>query len=170
MSEEQSQNSTDPDGPPAPIRWRCWPLAENRVQGTLMSVALVAAAVWVYVLTGQIFSALLAMAALTAALWRYYLPVFFALTEKGVDQWCLGRRLRVPWQAVTRHEECRDGVLLLPDANGAPISAFRGLYVPFGPHRKEVLAHIDFYLERSDRSSRLVAAATASTKSRVAGD
>jgi len=122
------------------------------LRSVLLIGGLAAAAMVVYLFSRQITLAALASVALTAALWRFFLPVEFQLSEKGVDQWYLGRRRHIPWGKIVRHEVCAAGVLLLPDKAPSVLSAFRGLYVPFGPHRDAVLVFVQHYLERAGQS------------------
>ena len=69
----------------------------------------------------------------------------------GVTQQVLGRRRRIAWQFIERCEICRAGIFLLP--HDAPLAVFRGLYIPWGTHRSEVLALVQFYLPRARQES-----------------
>jgi hypothetical protein len=118
----------------------------------LVVIGLLAAAVVIRVLSGHTVMTLLALAALVAALWRFFLPVVFELSDRGVDQWVLGRHRRIPWRAVRRYEICSAGVLLLPREDRSAMAAFRGLYLPWEAHREEVLARVRHYLDRPDKA------------------
>jgi hypothetical protein len=138
--------SQRPD-PPVPIQWRSWPIREGAFRALLVFLGLVAAWVLVRWITGQTHLASLAMAALGLSLWRFFVPVTFELNAKGVDQSLLGRHRQIPWAAIGRYEVCRSGVLLLPQADRCPIDVFRGLYLPWGGRREEVLAHVRYHLD-----------------------
>ena len=142
----RSTQTLRPD-PPVPIQWRSWPVREGAFRTSLVLLGLVAAWALVRWITGQMHLALLAMAALGLSLWRFFLPVTFELNAHGVDHSLLGRRRQVPWQAIGRYEICKSGVLLLPQADRCPIDVFRGLYLPWGSHRVEVLAHVRYHLD-----------------------
>ena len=133
--------------PPVPVQWRSWPLREGALRASLVLAGLVAAWAVVRWVTGQMHLALLAMAALGLSLWRFFLPVTFELNAQGVDQWLLGRHRHIPWQAIGGYEVCQAGVLLLPEADCCPIDVFRGLYLPWGSRREEVLAHVRYHLD-----------------------
>ena len=122
-------------------------MRDDAVRGSLVVVGLVAGAVLVGWLSGQPYLALAALTALAAALWRFFLPVEFELSERGIDQQILGRRRRIPWQAIQRCEVGAAGVLLLPDEDRSAMAPFRGLYLPWSGRRKEVLTLIGHYLE-----------------------
>lgn len=134
--------------PPAPIRWRSWPVRDDAVRGLLVVAGLLIAAVLIGWLSGQAYLGLAALAALVVALWRFFLPVVFELGGDGVDQRFFGRRRRIPWQAIRRWEVRSAGVLLLPDEDRSAMASFRGLYLPWTTHRDEVLAHVRHYVER----------------------
>jgi hypothetical protein len=98
--------------------------------------------------TGRLHLALLAVAALGIALWRFFLPTTFELNSEGVSQWRFGRRRRIPWREIRRYDVYSSGVLLLPVADACPLDACGGLFLPWGKHRPEVLAHVHYYLDR----------------------
>jgi hypothetical protein len=139
---------SEPEGPPPSIVWRSWPLRDSFAGAASTLALLIAAGSGVRWITGQTHLAVLAVAVLVLALWRFFLPTAFELSSEGVSQWLLGRRRRIPWRAIRRYEICSSGVLLLPRADACPIDACRGLYLPWGPHRHEVLAHVRYYLDR----------------------
>jgi hypothetical protein len=116
----------------------------------LVMVGLLAAAVAVGWLSGRAYLGLLALAAMAAALWRFFLPVVFELSGKGVSQQFLGRQRQIPWQAIRRYEVCSAGVLLLPDEDHSAMAPFRGLYLPWTTHREEVLAHLRHHVDRAE--------------------
>ena len=133
---------------PAAARWRGWPLRAHPVVGAMLIWALAAAVVGIYEGTGQPHLAALAGLALVISLWRFFLPVIYELNGEGVHQWILGRHRLLDWSCVARYEIRADGVLLLPCADACPLDVVRGLYVPWGNHRDEVLANLGFYLAR----------------------
>lgn len=156
MSDDSTQPSPQEpaflEAPPA-VRWRSWPLREQPGRTLVVAVCLLGAGVVVGWSTGRVHLAILAVAALALALWRFFVPVEFALSHQGVDQRLLGRWRRIAWEAIRHYELCPSGVLLLPDEDHSPISVFRGLYLPFADHRPQVLAHVQFYLDRSQNAS-----------------
>lgn len=97
-------------------------------------------------MTGQTHLGVLAVAALGLAMRRFFVPALFELNTGGVSQRVLGRHRRVPWAEIRCYEVHSTGVLLLAQADPAPIDVFRGLYLPWGKHRERVLAQVGFYL------------------------
>lgn len=139
-------DSLELDSPPEAIIWRSWPLGDKPLGGSIVLVALAVAGAGVQWVTGRTHFALLAMAVLSITLWRFFLPVTFELNADGVSQWLFSRHKQISWQTIYRYEICTNGVLLLPFADRCPMDSFRGLYLPWGDHRAEVLAHVHHYL------------------------
>ncbi len=132
------------------IRWRSWPLADDLLRTMIVVVGLVVAWVVVRWVTGQTAMAVIALVALAISLWRFFLPVSYELSVEGVDQWFFGHKRRIPWKTVRRYEIRPAGVLLLPRSERCPMDVFRGLYLPWGNRREEILAQLHSYLGESD--------------------
>jgi len=149
MSSSERLDFSDPPEPPPAIRWRSWPLRESLVTAAVLLVGLLAAGATIHWITAETHLALLAVGALSAALWRFFLPTWFELNPEGVNRWLLGRHRRIPWREIRRYKVCSTGVLFLPHPEARPADAFRGLYLPWGKHRHEVLAHVYYHLDQS---------------------
>ena len=123
-----------------------WPLRD----APLRSWAAIALAAGVGALVGRYSPSAIygwiAFVAMCITLWRVWLSVTFELNSNGVKQTVMWRSRRIPWTAIPQYEVCREGVLLLPDAVVNGLSPLRGLYLPWGAHRQEVLAHLEYYL------------------------
>jgi hypothetical protein len=113
-----------------------------------VGVGLVAVGILIHRGTGQVHLAALAVGVLSLALWRFLLPIRYELNEDGVHQRALGRRRGISWDCIRRYQVCRSGVLLLPFHENCLLDALRGLYLPWGPHRDEVLARIRYYVDK----------------------
>jgi hypothetical protein len=138
--------STSRRAPPPPLRWRSWPMEEGgRTAWTLMAaiVAMTALVGWVM---GSAAWALVACALLGLAAWRYFVPVYFEINHQGIFQEVFGRRSRVAWRSIAGVEVCRDGLLLTP--GDVCCAAARGLYLPWGQHRTEVLALVGYHVQQ----------------------
>jgi len=148
MSGSEQFDFPDLEESPPSVQWRSWPVRERMAAASMVVGGLVAAGLLVRWITGQTHLALVAVAVLAIALARFFLPTLFELNPDGVSQWRLGRRRRIPWREIRSYEICAAGVLLLPHADPCPLDAYRGLYLPWGQHRDEVLAHLHYYLDR----------------------
>lgn len=141
-----------PDEPPPPVSWRSWPLGESLTRSSLVLAGLLAAGLAVRGLTGYTHLAPLAVAVLAVSLWRFFLPVVFMLGTDGITESLLGRDRHIPWSAIRRYEIYPKGVLLLPYPDSARVDCFRGLFLPWGVHRQEILTLLNYYLEVPLRS------------------
>jgi hypothetical protein len=121
-------------------------LGESLPKSALVLAGLLAAGIGVRGVTGYSHLALLAVAALALSLWRFFLPVDFTLSADGVSESLLGRDRRIPWLAIRRYEMYPKGVLLLPHADATPIDCFRGIFLPWGGHRQEIVTLLNYYL------------------------
>lgn len=97
--------------------------------------------------TGQGYLALLALAGVVLAGWRFFVPIAYQVNAEGVEQFALGLRWKIPWEAIGRYEVADSGVWLLPTRTRRPMDILRGVYLPWGEHREEVLAHIRYHLD-----------------------
>lgn len=150
MSDPVAEETGFEQPPPAPIRWQSWPARNSALRTSLVVIGLLATALVIYGLCGQMYLAVLALAALVVALRRFFVPVVFELGEEGVHQWLFGRQRRIAWQAIGGYEVCSAGVLLWPEKDPSALAPFHGLYVPWTSHRDEVLAHVRHRLGRPD--------------------
>jgi hypothetical protein len=140
-------------GAPPPVSWRSWPLEEGGLSAWLLSTIAVAIIVAVGLTTGSVQWALFACGALAASAWRFFVPTHFELNAQGVFQEVLGRKRRVVWRAFDSAELCREGVYLR--FAGASFGLSRGMYIPWGSHRAEVVACVDYYLTQVRQPDRV---------------
>jgi len=144
---EPSTLSWSPE-PPPPVRWRIWPLGERLSAGLLLTLGLAVLAIAIHMATGRIHLVVLALAAMGISLRRFFLPTTYELGGDGIHESRVGHRRRTPWTVIRRYEIGSAGVLLLPYDDRCPVDPLRGLYLPWGDHRDEVLAHLHYHLDR----------------------
>jgi hypothetical protein len=89
---------------------------------------------------------LIVCALLAVAAWRYFVPVQYEINPQGVFQEVFGMRHRISWRSIGHVELGRDGLLLAPAR--VCCAACRGLYLPWGRHRAEVLALVHYHLHQ----------------------
>jgi hypothetical protein len=124
-----------------------WPLKERPVESLLLLAAAAGLSCFAGWWTRQPLVAGGVAAALAVTLWRTWLPVTFEIGLSGIKQTVLGRSRRISWSAIRSYEIQPNGVLLSPDAQLVPLSALRGLYLPWQGQREKVLAHVEYFLE-----------------------
>lgn len=145
-----SSNPTTPApgrrSPPPPLRWRSWPMEEGGpLAWLLMGIMLLMSALVGWVMASAVW-ALVACGLLGLAAWRYFVPVYFEINPQGIFQEVFGRRQRISWRAIGHVELSRDGLLLA--TGDVCCAAFRGFYLPWGSHRTEVLALVNYHLQQ----------------------
>ena len=139
--------------PPSPLRWRVWPMEEGGpVAWLLTTVMVLLAALTGWVMASALW-AVLACGLLALAAWRYFVPVYFEVGPQGIFQEVLGRRQRISWRSIGYVQRGRDGLVLAP--GGVAFPELRGLYLPWGRHRADVVALVDYYLQQVHPDDRL---------------
>ncbi len=96
--------------------------------------------------TGRPDWAIAAALGVAAAAWRYFVPVVYELGTLGLTIQVLTRQRRVAWRSIDHYDLRSTGVFLSPHPERGPLDAFSGLYLPWGDHKDEVLANVEFYL------------------------
>lgn len=139
-------------GPPPPVSWRSWPLEEGGLPAWMLSAVAVSMIVAVGLTTGSVQWALIACAVLAASAWRFFIPTHYELSAQGLIQEVFGRQRRIAWRAFESAEPCREGVYLRFANTTFGLS--RGMYLPWGAHRAEVVAFVDYYLIQARQSDR----------------
>jgi hypothetical protein len=131
---------------PRDVSVRTWPIAERRLLPRLLlagSVALAGTAGW---LSHSVAMGTLLGVLLVAGLWRVWIPVTFEIGPLGVTRSVLGRQRRIAWSAVGSVKRLPTGVLLLAEVRPAALDTLRGVWIPFGDQREEILASVEHYL------------------------
>lgn len=133
---------------PIPIAWRSWPVVDSIPEFICLAGAMVGVPYVVFDATGNLLVTVLCTAALATVIWRSFLPTTFEIGALGVTERFLGRTQRIPWISIDRFVVGRKGAFL--SSSGAPLEALRGVYLPWGPHRDQVLATLRYYLPRAE--------------------
>jgi hypothetical protein len=135
---------------PVPVAWRSWPIVDSLGEFFFLTISSGAAIGAAYRFAGPL-TAIAAAVVLTFVSWRYFVPTFFELSALGVSENCLGRKRRIPWISIDRYVVGRKGAYL--SSAGAPLELLRGLYLPWGPHREQIVAVLRYYLPRAEDSA-----------------
>ena len=133
---------------PEEVTLHVWPLRQQPL-ASLLALALAAGASWLLGwASGRPWWGVLAVAGLLVTLWRTWLPVSYELGVSGITQRALGRQRRIAWPAIRGYQVRGNGVLLVPDAQIAPLAPLRGLYLPWldQREREQVLASLEYHL------------------------
>jgi hypothetical protein len=125
--------------PAANIRWRSWPLKEQRrwTFVVVLGMLMIAAAIW-YVGGSGLF-ALAAVAGLAATLWQFFLPVRYELDSLGLRRFAFGRSRLFPWHAVRAYQLRPTGVVLYQCPEPSKFDLLRSVYIPYPADEDELL-------------------------------
>ena len=125
-----------------------WAL-RDRPLASAVAVMLAAGASWLAAqTTGSSAMGTIVAAALAVILWRTWLPVRYRLNGSGITQSVLRWRRRTPWSAVAGYRAGETGAFIHGGAERGPIGALQGFLLPWGKHREQVLAVLEFYVPR----------------------
>jgi len=128
------------------VRWRSWPLADNRRCSLLLLGAILCVAAAVWWLGQSWFIALFAVVALAAAMWQYLLPVTSEICPAGVRRYALGRMRLVPWQAIRAYRWRATGVVFFQRPDATTIDLLRSMFVPYPSDEDEMVVAVRLYL------------------------
>jgi hypothetical protein len=123
-----------------------WPLRDGGPWVWLVGLGIAGVGVVAGVVSGYSMMGGVCFATLMLSCWRLWLPVTFELGTKGISQSTLVFRWRIPWRCFARYETRNRGVWLLSDAEPAPFSTLRGVFVPWSDQAVQVRAVLDFFL------------------------
>lgn len=128
------------------MRWTVWPLVDRPLVSLAVATLLIAVAYAVYAALGAWYWSLAASLTVVIAMWRYLLPITFEVTPRGLKQESFIQTASTGWADIHAVRQCSSGVLLLPGEEDTPLDALRGLFLPWGPHRTELLQLVSLYL------------------------
>jgi hypothetical protein len=138
----------DPTSPALTIE--SWPLRDEPIASTLLlgTSLVVGLAVG---LVGQNWLIGLASAlALVLALRGLWLPAEYQLNELGVRRTVLGRSRRTPWREIGGYQIGSTALALWPDRQFTLRSMLRGMTIPYGDRRDQLVAIVEHYMTHAD--------------------
>jgi len=135
------------------MRWTVWPLIDRPWASLSLGVLTLAIGYAVYATSGKWYWTAAASLAIIVAAWRLFLPVTFEVTLRGLKQESMIQSARTPWSEIRAVRKCSGGLLLLSGNDDSPLDALRGLFLPWGPHRTELLQLTSLYLTGIDYES-----------------
>jgi len=137
----------DGESPSAEVRQ--WPLRDEPWAVAVLICVVTALSIGIGMIATSLWWGLGAAVALVVSLWRMWIPVEFRIGELGVIQTTLRRSWRIPWESFSDYEVRQSGVLLLPEDDNSVLGRMKGVYVPWGERKEDVLAVIAHYLDEA---------------------
>jgi hypothetical protein len=131
--------------PPRSVRWRSWPLQDDRPRMAMLLAAVAGISLVVGWQAGWQWL-VVAVVVQLLPLWRWFIATDYEADERGISQTVLGRTRKVPWRAVAHLEVGRHGIWLLPHSTGQRQRDLRGAYVPCQGRTAEISAAARHFL------------------------
>ena len=128
------------------LRWRRWPLVDNKRWSWLTIVGILAIGGTVSYFSSSWLVALLAMVGLTATLWQFFVPVRYELGLLGLRRSAFGRTTFLGWQAVRAYQLRPTGAVLFTRPDPTAIDLLRSVFVPYPAEEDEALCALRNYL------------------------
>ena len=135
------------DGPSPELQMLHWPLRDEPIATAASLCVALAISAGIGLMAASIVWGIVAAVALMLSLWRMWVPVEFRFCRLGVIQTALRRSWRIPWTSLAGYEVRQAGILLLPDDDNSILGRLKGLYIPWGEQKDELLALIDHYFQ-----------------------
>lgn len=132
---------------PEELTYWHWPLRDRGLGAWLAMVVPLVAGVVVSWWFGKWWAGVAVGVVGYAVLWRTWLPCQLTFGSAGITERCLGMERRIVWTAIRSYEVRRHGILLYPDERLTRAAPLRGLYLHWGPHKDEVQAIVEYYLQ-----------------------
>ena len=119
-----------------------WPLRNERWVALAWTVIPLLAGFVVAKMAGVAWG-IAAAACVMAAVWRVFIPVTIRITDDGVYQTVMGSQRFRAWPTISWYRLYPNGVMLFVDKDRSVFAALRGLYIPFGKHKRELVEIIE---------------------------
>lgn len=136
---------------PVPIAWRVWPVVDSVVELFGLTAVLIIVPLVVWKSSERTALTAICTLAVGAVVWRHFVATTFEINALGVTEKTFSRSRRIPWLSIDRYVVGRKGVFLT--SAGAPLEVFRGLYLPWGSHRDQILSSLRYYLPNAEDAS-----------------
>lgn len=154
MSESSPKKPVDPQAQGAVdegevLQWTCHPVKRKPLVSVVVSLFIVALAVFVYWATMSNWFTVLAVVILLASLGKFYLPTKYRLSDKGITVKSTTQTLRKDWSLYRSCYPDKNGVLLSPFVGPSRLENFRGLYLMVGDNLDEVVAFVKERIKRA---------------------
>jgi hypothetical protein len=154
MNDQQDKADTSPISGTHPdegevLEWTCHK-AKRRPMITLGVTALILLfGIFVYFMTDHsIMFTAFALVVLFLSLARFYLPIRYRLTEKGIAIKSLTQALTREWKMFRTCYPDKNGILLSPFTRPTRLENFRGLFLLFEDNAEEVTDYVRRHLNR----------------------
>jgi hypothetical protein len=141
-----SQADAESSSSSSTVRWRSWPLVNDRTWSWLLPSGILSAGAVVWWLGGGWLLGVVAIVSLALAVWQYLVPVTFEFCSLGVRRYALGRMRLVPWTAIRAYQLRPTGVVFFQQSDPTAVDLLSSLFVPYPSDEDEVVVAVRLYL------------------------
>ena len=124
------------------LEWSVFPFLENLRRSIIVVAIIVAVAVLVYLVFGDVFLVILSVAILFASLHAYFTRTRYRLDDSGVAVRTLSVKTAKPWSHFKRYYPDDRGITLSPFAKPSRLEPFRSVRLLYGSNKDEVVAFV----------------------------
>ena len=131
---------TAPDG--AELHWSVWPARQKPLAAAVLVAGAVVLGVLITRGTGDRLLGIAAPLFVLVSISSYLLPTHYRLTRDAVEVRSLGVVRARPWGEMKRFDEDASGLFLSPFEKRSWLDAYRGVRLPLGGNRDQVVAFV----------------------------
>lgn len=132
------------------VRWRCWPLVDQRAWSWIVPLLLVLTALIVGWWDGGLFLAIFVSGVGLTCLRSFLFPVSYELSATGLQRRAFGRLRLIPWQAIRSYQLRTSGVLCFRRDRPTLLDLPGSLFIPFPTDADDVVSALMQYLSRAN--------------------
>ena len=127
----------------ASLEWSVWPARDRPWAAAVLLVSLMVLGVLIAQATGDTVLGLAAPVFLLASVGSFIARTEYRLTPESIEVRTLGVARARPWAEMRRATADRNGIFLSPFEKRSWLEAYRGVRLPFGGNRDQVVAFVE---------------------------
>ena len=128
---------------PETLEWSVWPARERPAAALVLLASLAVLGVLIAQGTGDRILGVAAPLFILGSVGSFIAKTRYRLTQDGVEVKALGVVRSRPWTEMRRATVDRGGVFLSPFESRSWLEAYRGVRLPFGGNRDQVVAFVE---------------------------
>ena len=141
MEAREASVSAPPD--PETLTWSVWPARERPWAAVVLLASLLVLGLLITQATRDRVLGIAAPLFILGSVGSFIARTTYRLTPEAIEVNALGVARRRPWGEMRRATVDRDGVFLSPFEKRSWLEAYRGVRLPFGGNRDQVVAFVE---------------------------
>ena len=135
--------ATPVTAPPETLEWSVWPARDRPWAAVVLLASLAVLGVLIAQGTGDRMLGVAAPLFILGSVGSFIARTRYRLTSESIEVRALGVSRARPWGEMRRATVDRDGVFLSPFEKRSWLEAYRGVRLPFGGNRDQVVAFVE---------------------------